>query len=349
MSETTAAAPAQSAPEAAPTRGPRWARDLPAEPSSETPSRSVERRLAVQHGDDGAPDGGTDAAAIEAAIENADRPADHTGEGVDEGGDDENRESGGMFRVKVDGEEFDVDLDELKAGYSRNRAAQKRFQEAAELKTQVQKFVGNLRSGNPDVIETLLRKVGVDPVKVAESILTKQLEELSLPEAERGKRDVQRQREALERERQEWEQQRSEHVVASEAQTLQRQYTQEVTNSLTTAGLPVSQGMIVRVAAEMEQGIRGGYEVSVRDAVALVREDLHGMAKRLSTETLAKITGSMETAEALKRAVAGEVHTTQRREAAKPATARRQPRQPATPPPPVNPESTKSLKALFDS
>lgn len=336
MSETTAAAPAQSAPEAAPTRGPRWARDLPAEPSSETPREQARETE------------GTDAAAIEAAIEGADRPADHTGEGVDEGGD-ENRESGGMFRVKVDGEEFDVDLDELKAGYSRNRAAQKRFQEAAELKTQVQKFVGNLRSGNPDVIETLLRKVGVDPVKVAESILTKQLEELRLPEAERGKRDVQRQREALERERQEWEQQRSEHVVASEAQTLQRQYTQEVTNSLTTAGLPVSQGMIVRVAAEMEQGIRGGYEVSVRDAVALVREDLHGMAKRLSTETLAKITGSMETAEALKRAVAGEVHTTQRREAAKPATARRQPRQPATPPPPVNPESTKSLKALFDS
>jgi hypothetical protein len=336
MSETTAA-PALSAPEASPARGPRWERGLTQEPAREAPAAAQPR------------DEGTDAAAIEAAMDGADRPVDHTGESVDEGGEGEERESAGLHRVKVDGEELEVDLDELKAGYSRNRAAQKRFKEAAELKTQVQTFVGHLRSGKPEVIENLLRKVGVDPVKVAESILTAALAEAEMPASERGMRALQREREQLERERQSWESQRGEQTIASEAQTLQRQYTQQVTSGLTASGLPVSQGMIGRVAAEMEQAIKGGYELSVRDAVALVREDMHGMAKRLSTETLAKVTGSMETAEALKRAVAGEVHTTQRREAAKPATARRQPRQPATPPPIVNPESTKSLKALFDS
>lgn len=331
MSETTAA-PAPSAPEStSEARAPRWERGLAPEPARE------------QQGDHQSE--GTDPAAIEAALEGA----DHTGEGTEEGDEHEERESTGTHRVKVDGEEFDVSTEELIAGYSRNRASQKRFQEAAELKTQVQRFVGELRGGKPEVIESLLRKVGVDPVDVAEKILRSALEEANLPEAERGMRALKREREGLQRERERWEAQQSDRAVQSEAQTLQRQYTQEVTSGLQGAGLPVSQGMIARVAAEMEAAIKGGYDLDTAGAVALVREDMHGMAKRLSTETLAKITGSKETAEALKRAVAGEVHAVQRREAAKPATARRAPRQPATPPPVVNPESPRGLKALFDS
>lgn len=275
-----------------------------------------------------------------------------TDERLQEAGGDE--QEGGLeeqpvaeyHTLTIDGEEVELTLDELKAGYGKNRASQKRFQEAAELKRSVLGFVSKLKSADVDTITHLFSKIGVDFDDIAEKRLRAKLEEMDMPPDKRGMREVERERERLRRERAEWDQQRGEVSLEAETEKHLQRYQQEVRSELSAVGLPPNPTIIGKVAAEISAALQAGHDLSTAEAVALVMEDMRAAARRLPPDALRRLMGDAPAADNLRRGEAQRVSTEQKRQRAAPAKA--------APPAPVkrmrvDPEDGDALKALFDS
>lgn len=75
-------------------------------------------------------------------------------------------------KLVVDGEEMELDLEELKKGYQKARSSDKRFQEAAQQAKQIKELM-DLAKTNPDL---LFEHLGLDPVRYSEDKLLKKLE-----------------------------------------------------------------------------------------------------------------------------------------------------------------------------
>lgn len=280
----------------------------------------------------------------EGANADTDERFQEAGEDGQEGG--EEQPAAEYHTLTIDGEEVELTLDELKAGYGKNRASQKRFQEAAELKRSVQGFVSKLKSGDVDTITHLFIKIGVDFDDIAEKRLRAKLEELDMPADKRGMREVERERERLRRERAEWDQQRGEASLEAEAERRFGILQQEVTSELSRAGLPDSQPIRARVAGEIANALQAGHTLSTADAVDIVWEEMRVASRRLPPDALRKLMGDAPAADNLRRGEAQRVSTEQKRQRAAPAKA--------APPAPVkrmrvDPEDGDALKALFDS
>lgn len=103
------------------------------------------------------------------------------------------------FKVPVDGQELEVDLDELKRGYSHSRAANKRMQEAAAIRKAEETRKQRAMSGD---LEWLSGELGVPEeqiMKWAEKKLLTQIEYEQLPEAERARMKAESEKERLQK------------------------------------------------------------------------------------------------------------------------------------------------------
>ncbi len=256
-----------------------------------------------------------------------------------------------IHTVKVDGEEFEVDLDELKAGYSRGRAATKRFQAASKLQGEIQGFVGHLKSGDPQVISDLFGRLGIDFTDIAEKHLSTYLEDMQRPEHERGMRKLERERAAFQREQETLQQRQQEARIEEASQREVERYQTEMTSELESAGLPTSGPMIGKVARELEMSLKHGYEMSVKEAVAIVNEETRALIRKLDPAAARRLLGA-DAADDIRRQEAASASANQKRKASKVASRGRQPggrpsgrQAPAR----VNPEDMNGLKALFDS
>ena len=264
----------------------------------------------------------------------------------DQEGEGEEQPAAEYHTLTIDGEEVELTLDELKAGYGKNRASQKRFQEAAELKRSVLGFVSKLKSADVDTITHLFSKIGVDFDDIAEKRLRAKLEEMDMPPDKRGMREVERERERLRRERAEWDQQRGEASLEAETERRFGILQQEVTSELSRAGLPDSQPIRARVAGEIANALQAGHTLSTADAVDIVWEEMRVASRRLPPDALRRLMGDAPAADNLRRGEAQRVSTEQKRQRAAPAKAA-----PAAPVKRmrVDPEDGDALKALFDS
>lgn len=228
--------------------------------------------------------------------------ANPDGEEGEEAAEDEGAPE--LHRVKVDGHEYEVDLDELKAGYSRGRASTKRFQEAAAMQKSVQGFVAELKKGDPDMIGALFSKIGLDFDAIAEAHLSRKLEELQMPEAQRGMRELQRQRALFERERQALQAQSREAQIQRESQQILTQIQAETESALTKHGFTPSPALFAQAAHLMEQSLNAGYQMSPEEAVVNIKESLMALPR-----------------DALARVVGGDKADSMRREAGQKAAA----------------------------
>lgn len=103
------------------------------------------------------------------------------------------------YKVPVDGEELDVDLDELKRGYSHARAANKRMQEAAQIRKAEEARKQRALQGDLEWISGELGVPEEQVLKWAEKKLLSQIEYEQLPESERGRRKAEAEREKLQK------------------------------------------------------------------------------------------------------------------------------------------------------
>lgn len=186
------------------------------------------------------------------------------------------------FKVKVDGKEMDVTLDELQRGYSHRSAADQRMKEAAEQR-QMAESVLKIFKENP---REAFNKLGVDAYKFAESLLSERLEETMLsPEEKEFKRLKKLESDFLAKQKAEEDERKTTQEQAEIAKVTE-QLQQDIIGAMQTSGLPKNQYIVSRIAFYMDGAIRAGYtNVTASDVVPLVKDEYKEQLRSLIADS----------------------------------------------------------------
>ncbi len=148
-------------------------------------------------------------------------------------------------KLKVDGQEIEVDEDELKRGYTHQKAANKKLQEGLKYRKQAEEFITAMR--DPGKLVDTLQKLGWEPKQirdVAEKYLAGVLEDEMLdPKDKELKTTKQRLEEFERKEKAQKEADEQSHQDALKKKYAE-QYSQEFIEALKTTGLPPTKDMV---------------------------------------------------------------------------------------------------------
>lgn len=174
-----------------------------------------------------------------------------------------------LFRVKVDGQELEVDENELIKGYTHGKAAAKRMEEAAMTRKEAQQVLQIFRDNPKEAFKLL----GKDARQFAEQIINDELNEAMLSPQERELRDYKRKVEEYEsqsrRAKEQYEREQMEAEIARQSEAIQ----QDIISTLETAGLPKTERTVGRIVYYMQAALAAGYNVAPKDVIQQVRED----------------------------------------------------------------------------
>jgi len=175
-----------------------------------------------------------------------------------------------MYKVTVDGEELEVDEDELKKGYSHARAAQKRMQEAAMSRKEAEQVLRMFKE-NP---RQAMGRLGIDVRQLAESVIQDELSEAMLSPEQKELRQYKKQLEEYQNNeksaREQYEAQQQEQEMARYTEQVQS----EIVSTLDTAGLPKTERTVGRIAHYMQAALSAGYSnVTPADVIEYVKND----------------------------------------------------------------------------
>lgn len=177
-----------------------------------------------------------------------------------------------LYRVKIDNNELDVDEDELLRGYQMSKAAQKRFQEAAQMNKRAEDFITMLKKDPKSVLSH--PDIGVDLKSFAEQYLNELYEEAQLSPQEKQYREMQQRLQEYEAEKQRKEQEEYENNLSVQAQRYAEDYQRQFTEVLSSSGLPKTEYTVARLAHYMQQALQAGYDdVTPKDVISLVKSD----------------------------------------------------------------------------
>jgi len=175
-----------------------------------------------------------------------------------------------MYKVTVDGEEMEVDENELRRGYAHNKAASKRMEEASMSRKEAEQVLRLFKDSPREAFKLL----GRDARQFAEQIINEELSEALLSPQERELRDYKRQLEQYQSKekqaRAEYEAQQLEAEMARYTEKIQS----DIISTLETAGLPKTERTIGRIAYYMQSALAAGYQnVTPADVIEHVKKD----------------------------------------------------------------------------
>jgi len=224
-----------------------------------------------------------------------------------------------MYKVTVDGSEMEVDEDELRRGYSHNKAAEKKMQEAGMTRKEAEKVLSIFRDNPREAFKLL----GKDARAFAESVIQDDLDEAMLSKDQKELRDYKRQLEQYQLSeksaREEYEREQTETEMARYTEHIQ----QEIVGTLETAGLPRTERTVGRIAYYMQAALQAGYnDVTPKDVIEYVRNDyvtdfksfMGGMSEQqiemfLGADTMRKVAKSTLSSGMKERVVPKSVNT----------------------------------------
>lgn len=204
------------------------------------------------------------------------------------------------IKVKVDGNESEIEEAELVARYQKNSSAEKKFQEASKQMKQTESFMKQLREDPISVLNN--PALGLDFRRVAESYLEGILQDELMDPKDRKIRDTESELEKYRREDKQRREDASREQEVRRTEEFERlktkhaeEYTKSFQSALEAEGLPKSPQTIRRMAQYMEQAIKQGVKVSAAEVATLVRDDYIQEQKSLmggmSAEQLVKVLG----------------------------------------------------------
>lgn len=181
------------------------------------------------------------------------------------------------FKVKVDGEELEVDEQTLLKDYELKQASHKRMEEAARLRKQAQEESSQIKAllaqakEDPSVV---LKALGLEPRQWAESLLTKQLElELLSPE-ERELRELREFKKRQEDERTQIEQERAKKKQQELTLQAEAEIESEVVDALKASGLKPTPRTVARVAEIILASLEAeGPRIKATDALTRLQRE----------------------------------------------------------------------------
>jgi hypothetical protein len=174
-----------------------------------------------------------------------------------------------MYKVTVDGQDMEVDEDELRRGYAHNKAASKRMEEASMTRKEAEQVLRIFKENPKEAFKML----GSDARKFAEQIINDELSEALLSPQERELRDYKSKVDKYESEsrnaKEQYEREQLESSIAQQAESIQA----DIIGSLESSGLPKTERTVSRMVYYMQAALQAGFNVTPKDVVDQVRAD----------------------------------------------------------------------------
>jgi len=195
------------------------------------------------------------------------------------------------YKLKVGGKDLEVDEAELLKRAQMGYSADQKWQEAANMRKQMDSFI-NLLQTNP---AKALEQMGYDVDKMAEDRIKFRIEEMQKSpeqiEREKMQRELQEMKDERERERTE--------AQSRETQRIQDQYAIEIENDISSAlddnsyGFPKTPYVVKRVADMMILAVTEGIKtnndrlknISAKDVLPIVRDEIQREQRELYSLT----------------------------------------------------------------
>ena len=181
------------------------------------------------------------------------------------------------YKIVVDGEEEELTEKELIARAQKSKAADRRFQESAQIKKEAIQLIEMIK--NPEQLEDLLADPAIwgdqrKVVEFAQKILAKQLEnEQKTPEqlrAEKAEKELQTLREQLKKEQEEKERVEYERYVQEQQAHLEEQ----ITEAIETSGMPKSPFILKRVAQILLSAESNDKQITPKQAMNIAKKEM---------------------------------------------------------------------------
>lgn len=186
------------------------------------------------------------------------------------------------YKVKIAGEEREVDEKELLRGYSHQQAANKILQEGKAAKKQAEEFIMMMK--DPQKFYEVAQQLGHEPRTLAEKYLAAQLEDELLDPRDRKIKEYERKLAETEaRERAEQETKENQVREALKAKYA-KDYSDQFVGALQESGLPPTKPMVAEMAKYIARSAKMGFEMTAQEAARLVKEDVQNLHQRLVGE-----------------------------------------------------------------
>lgn len=171
------------------------------------------------------------------------------------------------YKLTIDGNDEEVDEDVLIKRAQKAAAADKRFQEAAELRKQSEQLLSMLKNDPFSVLEQL----GLDPAELSTRHLEREIEKLKMSPEERELKQLRDWKMQQEQLHQQEQQALKEQQEQQEMQRLADQYTKDIISSMETVNLPRHEGSVKAMVDLMSQAVKNGLDVSWTDVAKEVK------------------------------------------------------------------------------
>jgi hypothetical protein len=192
------------------------------------------------------------------------------------------------LKLKVHGEEFEEELpfeieedpevvEYLTKNLQLGKAAQRAMQEKATYEQQVKQFFQGMKSNTREY----LMQMGIDPKEFAAAVIEEEIKKAQLTPEQLKELELQdelrKEREARQKEREEFEQRELSRLQQVEYERIDTQ----MTEALESSDLPKTPYVVRKMAEYMLIGSRNGIDLTAKDVLPLVREELMGDLKSI--------------------------------------------------------------------
>lgn len=177
-------------------------------------------------------------------------------------------------RIKINGKEREVTLEELRREASKQMAADEKFKSAKQLNDEARQLKAAFESGN--VVDALAKqgKTAKEIRTILEDHLLDIIDQENMDPKEKELKDLKKFKEQKDKEAAE---EMSKKEAAKHAQEIERARARletELVDAIKASNMPKNTTVFQKVAREMESALINGYEMSAAEAVKIVEQDM---------------------------------------------------------------------------
>ena len=178
---------------------------------------------------------------------------------------------GKPYKIKVDGKEYNVSIEEALKLAQKGVGADRKFNEAYKLRQQAEQFIHQLKT---DPMSILMNpNLGFNFKQMAQDFLAKEIEKEMMSPEQRELFETKEKIRQLEEEKKGAAEKESEARMQQLVSHYSTEYEKDIQSALQTSGLPKTRGTVKRLAYYMQKGLERGVELKAGDVIDLVRAD----------------------------------------------------------------------------
>lgn len=173
------------------------------------------------------------------------------------------------YRLKVDGQEWEADENEVQKWAQIGRAKEKRFEESAKVRKEAESRMERLKSDWVSV----LKEQGISRDQIEKYLGDELRRDMMSPE-EKASFEKDQENKSLKEKLAEIESQKEQESLAREQRHYEAHLEAEIPKALEASNLPRSPATLRRIAGHLLQALEGGYDMSVAEAAELTKMEL---------------------------------------------------------------------------